>query len=148
MTRPSDEEMARLLYDKECIRELKHRYWRLNDLKLMDAIGDCFTEDAVADYAPDVKLEGRQAIVDFLRRTIGREELFSVHQGFNPEIEITGENRARGLWRFYNYLHFASSGTTMRIWGIYEDLYAKVDGAWRIKSTAVTYLRTETTSVS
>ncbi len=38
----------------EGIRNVKHKYWRCLDLKLFDEPAECFAEDAVADYGPDI----------------------------------------------------------------------------------------------
>lgn len=148
MTEPTNAEKTRILYDIEAIKKLKHKYWRCNDQKLMDEIIDCFTEDAVADYATNVRLEGRDAIVRFLRENVGRKDLISIHQGFNPEIEITGKASARGRWGFFNYMNYSEANIVMNIWAAYDDEYVKQAGEWKIKTTRITYTLTETTNIS
>ncbi|MBM3132469.1 MAG: nuclear transport factor 2 family protein [Chloroflexi bacterium] len=148
MAEPTTAEKTRILYDIESIKQLKYRYWRCNDQKLMDEIGDCFTEDATADYASNTKLEGREAIVRFLRENVGRKDLISIHQGFNPEIEITGKTTARGQWRFFNYMNYAEARMVMNIWATYEDEYVKQAGEWKIRTTRITYTLSETTTTS
>lgn len=144
MAQPSTAEKIEILYDIEEIKKLKHRYWRCNDLKLMDEIGHCFAAGAFADYGPGIQLRGREAIVSFLRENMGRKDLVSIHQGFNPEIEITGKRSARGRWGFYNYMNYADAGIVMHIWATYDDEYTRERGQWKIKSTKITYIVTET----
>lgn len=148
MTRLNTAEKIRILYDIEEIKKLKHRYWRCNDMKLMGEIGRCFSAGAFADYGPGIQLQGREAIVSFLRENMGRKDLISIHQGFNPEIEITGRGNARGRWGFYNYMNYTDASIVMHIWARYDDEYIKERGVWKIKRTKITYILTETTSRS
>jgi len=145
---PSAAEKAEVLYAIEEIKQLKHRYWRCNDRKLMDEIGSCFAADAFADYGPGIQLQGREAIVRFLRENMGRKDLISIHQGFNPEIEITGKGSARGRWGFYNYMNYTDAGIVMHIWATYEDTYIREETGWKIQTTRITYIVTETISRS
>ena len=62
------------LVELEAIKRLKYAYARCLDLKLWDEIAGVFTEDAVAAYSGGgYTFEGRDAIVDFLRRKWARE---------------------------------------------------------------------------
>lgn len=148
MPKSSAADKIEILYDIEAIKKLKHRYWRCNDMKLMDEIGGCFSARAFADYGPGIQLEGREAIVSFLRENMGRKDLISIHQGFNPEIEITGRGSATGRWGFYNYMSYTDAGIVMHIWARYDDEYIKERGVWKIRSTKITYTLTETVSRS
>ncbi|NYD47575.1 hypothetical protein BJY14_003558 [Actinomadura luteofluorescens] len=85
----------------EEIRRLKHRYLRCVDLKLWDEFAGVFTEDAVAEYDTPVlgetlRLEGRDAIVEYMRSNLGPDKI-SAHTAGCPEIEIDGD-RATGIW--------------------------------------------------
>src|SRR5262249_11382463 len=62
------------LVELEAIKRLKYAYARCLDLKLWDEIAGLFTEDAVAAYSGGgYTFEGREAIVDFLTRSMGSE---------------------------------------------------------------------------
>lgn len=135
MDPPADME-ARLkrLEDIEAIKQLKARYWRCVDLKLWDEMAEVFTEDAVADYGPKAKLAGRQAIVGFLKGSLGADAVITNHVGQRPEIEITGEAAARGTWWLCDYI-VMPPGTRRRGYGYYEDEYIKREGRWRKSRT-------------
>jgi len=128
------EEECRQTRDMEAIRRVKYKYWRCLDKKTVDDLADCFTEDAVADYGPKIKLQGRQAVVDFLKRAMDRF-VGGVHHGHNPEIELTSNTTAIGTWALYNYMIEKQTNLRIRIGGFYYDEYVKERGQWRIKST-------------
>ncbi len=87
------------LVELEQIKRLKYAYARCLDLKLWDEIAGLFTEDAVAAYSGGgYTFEGRDAIVDFLTRSMGAETFHSSHKMHHPEIELTGPDSATGVW--------------------------------------------------
>ena len=86
------ETQIRVLVDIEAIKKLKAKYWRCIDKKLWDELEDCFVEDAVADYGKNLNFQGRKAIIQFLKDNLGSDSVITVHQGHNPEIEITSDN--------------------------------------------------------
>ena len=150
MTELTDSEKIRILYDMEAIKKVKREYWWCVDEKRMDDLVNCFTEDAVADYAIDTLLEGRNAIIQFLKDTVASEELdaIPIHQGFDPVIEITSETTAIARWRLYNYMFFQKVKTVIIMWSVYDDEYAKVNGDWKIKLTKIRHMSTQTTTIS
>ncbi len=150
MAELTDPEKIRILYDMEEIKKVKRKYWWCVDEKRMDDLADCFAEDATADYAMGIYLEGREAIIEFLKENVAREELgvISVHQGYNPEIEITGETTAKARWGMFNYMSFGQAKTVIKSWQYYNDEYVKTDGEWKIKTTKITYITTETTTIT
>lgn len=127
------EEECRRLKDIEAIRKLKARYWRCNDKKLWDELVDCFVEDAVADYGPGMRFEGAKAIAQHCERGTGGESLITIHQGHNPEIEITGGDTAKGVWELYFFMIDERENSRFRMGGFYYDEYVKVGGEWKIK---------------
>ncbi|MFA5367999.1 MAG: nuclear transport factor 2 family protein, partial [Dehalococcoidia bacterium] len=78
-----------VMEDIEAIKKLKAKYWRCVDNKLWDELRDCFTGDATLEYGTD-NPKGRDAIIDFLSKSTGNKKIVTIHQGHNPEIEITG----------------------------------------------------------
>src|ERR1700722_11641861 len=88
----------------EEIKQLKARYFRYADTKNWEGFGEVFAPDATVDYTqagprgpdPTARAEGREAIVDFVRRSIGHVE--TVHYGHMPEIDIISPTTANGIW--------------------------------------------------
>ena len=95
MTEPRDPEArVRLLEDLEASKRLKYRYFRCIDKGLWDEIGDCFTEEAVADIAQYGVIEGRATIAKFFKEGVGPAYSMCVHQGHNPEIDVASDTTA------------------------------------------------------
>ena len=140
------ETQIRVLGDIEAIKKLKAKYWRCIDKKLWDELEDCFVEYAVADYGKNLNFQGRKAIIQFLKDNLGSDSVITVHQGHNPEIEITSDTTARGIWALHDYLVFQPN-ITINGWGHYEDEYVKQNGEWKKKSIKETRLREEWTRV-
>ncbi len=136
------EHRIRALEDIEAIRQLKYRYWRCLDLKLWDEMAGCFTPDATVDYGGGTyRFTGVAAILGFLRESLGRETgALGYHHGHHPEIELTGDTTARGVWALDNYLFNAGRKRGVRIAAYYRDEYLKTGGAWRIRHTGYTYV--------
>jgi hypothetical protein len=138
------EEQVRILWDIEDIRKLKAKYFRCVDRNLWGEMEEVFTGDATADYGPDIKLDGRKAIIDFLKKTVGQDAFTTAHHGHNAEIEITGEATARATWALQDRLIIRGI-STLTGWGYYQEEYVKENGSWRIKSTAISRLLEEWT---
>ena len=82
------------------IKRLKYAYARCLDLKRWDELATLFTEDAVAAYSGGgYTFEGRDAILDFLQRSMGAETFHSSHKMHHPEIDLTGPTTARAPGR-------------------------------------------------
>ncbi len=129
------------LEEIEAIKQLKYRYFRCLDTKKWDELAETLTEDAFAAYdSGKYTHEGRDAIMQFLRESLGDPTIVSRHQGHHPEIEITGDGTARGTWYLEDYVIFAGMGAELSGAGFYEDEYVKVGEAWKIRKTG--YFRT------
>lgn len=115
----------------EEIKQLKARYQRALDTGDWDALEDCFTEDlaVVEDFLPD-PITPRDAVLEAVK--VGFE-MFADSGGWKhwvtlPEIEITSDTTATGIWTYM----MENRGPS---W--YEDRYRKDDGRWRIEWTHV-----------
>jgi bile-acid 7alpha-dehydratase len=123
------------LEDIEAIKRLKYKYLRCLDSKLWYELAECFTEDATTSYSRGkYSFQGREAIMQFLKESLG-PTMISMHHGHHPEIEITGDSTARGIWALEDYLIIAQANTGLRGAAFYQDEYVKVNGEWKIKST-------------
>lgn len=123
------------LVELELIKRLKYRYARCLDLKLFDDVGELFMQEATASYGGGAyTYEGRDAIVDFLRRSMGSTKMLTSHKMHHPEIELDG-TRATGRWALDDVVVLVDMNLTVRGAAFYEDRYVKVDGDWRIAHT-------------
>ena len=139
------EKRIRIMEDIEAIKKLKAKYFRCVDKKLWDEMEEIWVEDAVADYGMGIELlQGREAILEFLKKNLDRDSMISVHQGHNPEIEITSDTTARGVWVLNDRL-IIQTIATLNGWRYYEDEYVKVNGEWKKKNTRITNILEEWT---
>jgi len=127
----------------EEIKRLKHRYLRCIDTKDWDGLADVLTADAVADYGTPtygrpLRLEGRDAIVGFMRKQLG-PGLITTHFATQPEIDLDGDE-ASGTWAFQDTVIAVEYGVVIIGAAFYEDRYRREDGRWRITHTG--YQRT------
>jgi len=130
--------------DVDAIKQLKARYFRTMDTKDWAAMRGVFTDDVVMDTTEaggDVTW-GADAFIAFLREAIG--PVITVHHGHMPEIALTSATTATGVWAMEDMLR-SPDGSEMHGYGHYHETYEKVGGAWRIKSSKLTRLRTDFT---
>ena len=128
----------------EAIKRLKHKYFRCVDLKLWDELATCFTEDAISSYhAGRYRFEGRDKIMEFLSKSLTSRRV-GMHQGHHPEIELTSDTTATGIWEAEAYLIDLKENTSLHEVTFYQDEYVKVNGRWLIKSTGYTNVFEET----
>jgi hypothetical protein len=126
----------------EAIRQLKYRYLRAVDLKKWDLLESTFTPDAVAAYDGGKQThEGRDAIVGWLKRALDNT-IVTLHQVHNPEIEISSETTATGIWyledRVINRgadLPDMPGASILTGAAFYADEYRLVDNEWKISRT-------------
>jgi hypothetical protein len=123
------------LEDLAAIKRLKYKYLRCVDCKLLEGLGECFTEDATTSYeGGKLSQAGREAILRFFgsddfRRTV------TMHHVHHPEIEITGAGTARATWSLEDYVIDTRANWTLHGGALYEDEYVRVNGEWKIKHT-------------
>ena len=96
----------------EAIRQLKSRYFRLMDTQQFDQWHTCFTDDvfaryegvprAAADLPLDIEIQGCEALVDGVRSLMTGAQ--SIHQGYMPELTLTSDTSATGIWSMYDYV--------------------------------------------
>ena len=128
------------LSELEDIKRLKYAYFRCLDQKRWDEMATLFVPEATAAYSGGkYHYEGRDAIVEFMRKNMDRPAFHTSHRVHHPEIEISGDT-ATGTWAMEDVnvddeYDFYLTGA-----GFYEDVYRKVDGRWLIEHTG--YKRT------
>ncbi len=124
------------LLDIEEIRQLKYRYQRSVDQHDWDGVAGCFSDDSVCSYSDGkYAFTGPDAIVAFLRSAMDREALLSSHQVHHPEIALTSNTTATGIWALHDMVIDTEHDTLYEGAAYYHDEYVKQDGHWRISRT-------------
>jgi uncharacterized protein (TIGR02246 family) len=141
-----ERELFQRLVDIEDIKRLKARYFRSLDTKDWDEFAQVFAQDAHLEVPEgDVSEDGREAVVRSVSTVL--EGVTTVHHGHMPEIEITGDDTARGIWAMFDYVEFpvAEGGGRFGLkgYGHYIEDYVREDGEWRIKRLELSRLRVD-----
>jgi hypothetical protein len=91
---------------------------------------------------------GREKLATTIRAFLdGPVSITSVHHGHTPEIELTSDTTARGVWAMEDRLWWSNGDTEEHLhgYGHYHEEYRKVDGTWLISSRKLTRLRVDVT---
>ena len=135
---------VRELLDREAIKELKARYFRLLDAQDWDGFRQCFIEDAEFDVQGREFIVGAEAYVSEAQRVMRGAR--TLHQGHMPELTIDGPTEAHGQWLLADYLEWPADPDTgerqgMKGYWRYDETYRKLDGEWRIATLRLRPLR-------
>jgi hypothetical protein len=126
------------------IQRLKARYFRYLDTKDWARFREVFTDD-VLSYRNDEEepvSSGGDAWVAAVSTILATA--VTVHHGHNPEISLTSETTAEGIWAMFDWVDDPEHGRAVQGFGHYHELYEKgADGEWRIKQTRLRRLRVE-----
>ena len=125
------------LSDLEDIRTLKHRYFRGIDTANIELLGGLFTDDISVDYRGGnyrVRLQGRGNMLEFLKNSF-HSDAVAMHHGHMPEITLTGEDSAEGIWYLEDIFINLEFRTHTVGSAIYRDQYRREDGMWKIART-------------
>jgi len=128
--------------DLEAIRQLKARYFRTMDTKDWAGMRQVFSDDVVIDTTGsggDV-VTGADAFIAFLEDVLG--EAVTVHQGHMPELELTSDATATGIWALHDIVIWPS-GVRLDGYGHYHETYERGPDGWRITSSTLTRLHTD-----
>ena len=131
----------------EEIKQLKARYFRCMDTKDWAGFEAVFAPDSEMDMRGEAGESGLQRgpanIAAFVRGAV--DEVVTVHHGHMPEIELTSDTEATGVWAMEDRLRWPEGGPlrTMHGWGHYHETYVKLAGGWRIKTLRLSRLRVD-----
>ncbi|WP_415242377.1 nuclear transport factor 2 family protein [Zhongshania sp.] len=79
------------------MKDLRHTYWYSILDKNVDALVDCFSDDAELEYGFNITLSGRDNIRDFFTKLMENDNFFrQIPVGANPLIEFINDNSANG----------------------------------------------------
>lgn len=128
------------------IQQLKARYFRLMDTKCWADWSEVFTDDATVTttaFGVPVVWTGKDEILSQNSTTLA--EVLSVHHGHMPEIKLTSDTTATGIWAMEDHLEFPN-GIVLNGAGHYHEEYVKQAGAWKIRSLNLTRLKESITA--
>jgi len=144
----------------EEIKQLKSRYFHGIDEKDWEMLGATLAEDAVLDFSGEVELHvghhgvraGDEDPQDWIvhggatgTKLIAEivAEIVTVHQGHDPQIALTAEDEATGIWSMYDCLDYGDE--VFHGYGYYRERYRRIGGRWQITYLKLTRLRTSWT---
>jgi hypothetical protein len=134
------------------IESLKARYFRCMDMKDWAGLEAVFTPDVVADFRDSTGERNDAMLVEGAARYVATlapilEPITTVHHGHMPEIEVTSETTATGIWAMEDMLWTQPESPMpwrrMHGYGHYHEDYVKHDGEWRISRIRLSRLRVD-----
>ncbi|MDQ2649311.1 MAG: nuclear transport factor 2 family protein [Actinomycetota bacterium] len=130
--------------DIEAIKQLKARYFRTLDTKDWAAFRQVFTDDVVIDTTASggELITGADAFLTYLDTALAGTT--TVHQGHMPEIEVTSDSTATGIWALHDIVIWPG-GMRLDGYGHYHETYTKTADGWRIAGSKLTRLHTDFT---
>ena len=130
------ETRLRRLEDTEAIRVLKARYLFCCDRKDPKGMRACFADGKVhIDYGVVGTFDNADALEKIFTDVGCHDYMVEMHHGVNPQIEVLGDDHARGTWGLHYFLINTQQNGLTQLGGYYEDEYRKIGGAWKITRT-------------
>ena len=126
----------------EAIKQLKARYFRLLDTRDWDGFRQVFADDVVVDVSESGGdlITGGDAFVTYVSGVLA--DTTTVHQGHMPEIELTSDTTASGIWALHDIVIWPT-GIRLDGYGHYHETYEKGPDGWRIRSSKLTRLHVD-----
>ncbi|MEM7413468.1 MAG: nuclear transport factor 2 family protein [Myxococcota bacterium] len=120
----------------EEIKALKHRYFRAMTLGDYDLLEETLTEDVSTSYSDgEYVFDDREKLLRFLIDSHHAGQQVAYWMCGMPEIEVTSQTDATGIWAFYHYFYHRGHEFVDEMFAYYDDVYRYEDGAWRIAKT-------------
>jgi hypothetical protein len=136
------EEIAELrkLLEVEKIRKLRLLYTHLMDMQDIEALAELVTEDAICEFGPHGTWRGRDEIRANWHKwfsnadATGRGLAYGgFHMNTNLWVELTGPDSAMSRSYLQSVYHEPNPRVSpIGLFGIYDEDYRKIDGAWKI----------------
>lgn len=129
----------------DSLRVLKARYFRHLDAQDWPALRRLFTDEVEIDVSGDGGgvVRDPDEFVGAVR--VALDGARSVHHGHMPELELTSDTTARGVWAMEDRIWFPEGSPVGHLHGFghYHETYRKLAGVWRIETMRLTRLRRE-----
>lgn len=142
----TDEEMKRLreLLEIEAIRKVRNLYAQFLDSGEIDALAALFTEDALCEFGPYGQWRGRETIRQNYQQVFNdqiKSPFGSMHNTVNHWVELSNSTTAVGRSYLIDVLtHTDPTANPIEWFGVYDDAYEKVGGAWLIARISLQFL--------
>ncbi len=144
------EATCRRLEDINQIKKTRYSYWRYIRDGQYDELIDLFAEDASVNLGPvGGQASGKPAIAK-LYNTIflqNNSAKMSFPRGFDPEIDIVGDDIAVGIWLGEAPRIEPENERVSNVGFIYNEEYRREDGHWKIKKLDISYSFTAETKL-
>ncbi len=137
------------------LRVMDNKQWeRYPGLHTEDVVSETFRlEGGDHSHLPPAQrpgaVVGREPLKNMIQQFLdGAVTVTSAHHGHNPEITLTSDTTATGIWAMEDMIRWddpTSKLTRLDGYGHYHETYEKVDGEWRIKTTRLDRLRVDRT---
>ena len=133
------------LLEIEAIKRVRILYSHYFDMADIDSLMDLFTDDAVCEFGPNYGGDwvGKERIRAGYEEFSGDAGQFTgaMHANTNEWIELTGTDTARARWYLLDLsLSGPADQNPLMLMGIYDDVYRKVDGQWKIERTYIDFV--------
>jgi len=133
------------LLEIEAIKRVRILYSHYFDMADIDSLMELFTDDAVCEFGPNYGGDwvGKERIRAGYEEFSGDAGQFTgaMHANTNEWIELTGANTAKARWYLLDLsLSGPADQNPLMLMGIYDDMYRKVDGQWKIERTYIDFV--------
>lgn len=131
------------LLEIEEIKQLRIKYGHFYDAGDIDSLMELFCDDGVAEFGEEYggDWEGIDAIRRGYTEWGKKETSFTfLHSVTNPWIRLLSDTEANGRWYLLHLNFVEKPENPLKLFGIYDDAYRKVDGQWRIARTRIDFL--------
>ena len=129
------------LEDIEAIKRLKARWWFACDTRDLAGMRACYDEDDfLIDFGFIGEFTDMNAFIEVFESLACHPTHVDMHHGTAPEIEMTGPDRATGRWRMRFQLLETANRQVQLMSGYYEDVYARVNGEWKMRVSKYTLM--------
>ena len=132
------------LLEIEEIRQLRVLYSHYFDGKQLGGLVDLFTDDAVCEFVPDYGGDwvGKPQIRENYAKYLASEgpEFGVMHAVTNHNVRLVDATTAHGRSYLLDLRTTEGVENPLILFGVYDDLYKKVGGAWKIHRTRIDFL--------
>jgi len=132
------------LLEVEEIKTLRAKWSHYYDSGDVEKLADLFTEDGVCEFSEKYggHWVGRDQIREMYYRYAPPEKpsYVSFHAATNVWINLLSADEAIGRWYLLDFHLKSADQNPVNLFGVYDDTYRKVDGAWKIHRAHLHFL--------